>query len=1176
MKDRPAVRRVLALVLAAALWLAALPWSVLAAREEDGGYVRLREIGDLTDGKYVLVDSGGYAPLLYDGENGWVTTAKPEVDGDTVTDSMDAVWTLTVTGQGVILRDGAGTCIAPGPDGGNGITAGEYVWSVTWNGGAVSFYGTSGETAVTLARNGDSGYRAVREELVEGYPEGYPNAFVLYKFTAQAVPPQETTAPAQTQPSTEDTTVDTEPIHPSTEPSTTPTEATQPSTEPSGPVLAGGNYVIWSEAEGIALSANRLSDSSRYYAGRKVQQKDGSLTGYTTREVWTLAWEGDTCSLSCGEEILGTTADYAGISYGTGDTRWVLEARGAGYLVKNTASGRYVRYAPDFECWTSGKTAEEATVVRFTVGDAPVQPETPTQPEETEPATPSETQPPEEPEKPAAGAVTMTPDGGEVLPGPVTLSCETEGAVIFYATSSNGETFSAFVEYQEPITLKPGFVSCYIRAYAQKDSLAVGETTTRFFAEQEVRGRGLYFGQLHAHCDISGGTGTVEEAFAYAAQVPDLDFLALTDHSHSFDNALQGSIRSDGGLVSTEWAAGKAAAKAATNRDFVGIYGYEMAWPEGRQLGHLNTFNTPGFQSRDQSAYQDNSTALPNYYDALTTVSGSVSQFNHPGTMYGSFQNFGHYTPARDEAIHLLEVGTGADAYDYYHQALDAGWHVAPAANQNNRNGQWGNTDERRTVVLADSLTEAGIFGAIRSYRVYATQDRDLEITYTLDGYPMGTLLEKRDVDETVSLRVSVADATDGANCRAAVVADGGRVLEEKLVTEGEAVFTLSSSYSYYYIRITQPDGDTAVTAPVWIDGEEDAGILAFTADSTQPEPGQTVNLTLSLYNNEKTSVTVDKIEFFVEDTAFYTTREITTVSPGGTAACTVPLQWSQAGQAMVRVKITALLGGQQRVFEGSLTLHYLRGDVGTELFAIGDARRSETGTPCILRGYVTAGNSDPYNTFPDAIYLQDETGGIAVTGFTGTGIEIGTPLEVTGTVAREGGNVVLEAMEWKVPEGDKYRYVAESLPLGEAMNVTLHGGELLKVQGKVVAVTALGGTGVSRFQLKDDGGNIATVDIEASILSGSTGRNELAYVVKVGRTVRAVGILHLASDGEPVLRVRNCDEVVYVPSLPYTTDTPEADASNPKTGDALLPGLGVMAVCIGGLLLAVPWKRKK
>ena len=40
----------------------------------------------------------------------------------------------------------------------------------------------------------------------------------------------------------------------------------------------------------------------------------------------------------------------------------------------------------------------------------------------------------------------------------------------------------------------------------------------------------LYFGQLHAHTNLSDGTGTVAQAFDHASKVANLDFLALTDH----------------------------------------------------------------------------------------------------------------------------------------------------------------------------------------------------------------------------------------------------------------------------------------------------------------------------------------------------------------------------------------------------------------------------------------------------------------------------------------------------------------------------------------------------------------------------------------------------------------------------------------------------------------------
>ena len=65
---------------------------------------------------------------------------------------------------------------------------------------------------------------------------------------------------------------------------------------------------------------------------------------------------------------------------------------------------------------------------------------------------------------------------------------------------------------------------------------------------------------------------------------------------------------------------------------------------------------------------------------------------------------------------------------------------------------------------------------------------------------------------------------------------------------------------------------------------------------------------------------------------------------------------------------------------------------------------------------------------------------------------------------------------------------------------------------------------------------------VEEDIGSGAYGTNELISEVQNTKTVRAMGLLHIDEYGKTVLRVRNCDEVVYVP--------PINDPSNPKTGD--------------------------
>ncbi|MCD8190610.1 MAG: cell wall-binding protein, partial [Clostridiales bacterium] len=212
--------------------------------------------------------------------------------------------------------------------------------------------------------------------------------------------------------------------------------------------------------------------------------------------------------------------------------------------------------------------------------------------------------------------------------------------------------------------------------------------------------------------------------------------------------------------------------------------GYEMTWSNG--LGHINTYNTDGFQSRTQSAYTTYSTALQNYYETLKTVTDSISQFNHPGTTFGDFQDFSYYDEEIDELITLIEVGNGEGAigsssyfpsYEYYTRALDKGWHVAPTNNQDNHKGLWGDANTARSVVLADNLTEGDIYDAMRNYRVYATEDNDLSIYYTLDGNIMGTILSESDVDDTVTLSVKLSDPTDSSLGTVSVIVNGGYVL---------------------------------------------------------------------------------------------------------------------------------------------------------------------------------------------------------------------------------------------------------------------------------------------------------------------------------------------------------------------------------------------------------------
>ena len=1200
---RLVARGLLSVVLAAALFsLFRLPAGAATVYQEITG------MEELTSGQYVLVTPFGDAPGILLGEDFVISATKPTFTGDTV--AAGAEWDLTMTANGVILTDAHGVSAAPMEDDRNGIASGTYEWQVLWDGEYFSFHGCNGSEPVTLVSDTllENDFLACRDADIKEAPDSYVSIFTLYR--------------------------------------------------------------------------------------------------------------------------------------------------------------------------------------RMEVQDDP-EPEEPEEPGEVVETSPS---------------VTVLPEGGTIRAGEeITLTCEDESADIYYAVSADGVNYQPDELYAGSICFEKDFGTAYLRAYSIAGGCEPGEVTQVIFTEEFDLDWNLYFGQLHAHTDISNGAGSVEEAFQYASQVDGLDFFAVTDHSDSFDNADMGAIDADGADISADWAAGKQAAASVTNGDFVGLFGFEMTWPEDKQLGHISTFNTPGWQTRDQADFENVPTALENYYKALTAVPGSVSQFNHPDTVHGDFERFDHYSPQYDAAVSLLEVAgeDGVVDCEYYDLALDKGWHVAPTNNQNNHNGQWGDASEARTVVLAKSLTEEALYAAMKDRRVYATQDSDLAIYYELNGTVMGSIIPK---SESAAVTVFLSDPTDEAIGNVEVVTDGGAVLVSEYVETPSQVLELPASggRSYYYLRITQPDGDVAVTAPVWMDGYDDIGIGSFTSDTLTPVRDEEIGLTVTLFNDEP-------VDFAVESLSLYADGELVrTVSKPGTVAAMDTLDYTfsyahpELGVTEFRVEVTGSVNEDPRTYEDTLSLSFrvpeqvkrisvdashgnsgvdklnrlkaiaakvniavdildgelpensdlllinapskpfdeefvekvrtfvenggtvilcgqsdmgdlslhTSGEMNKLLEAMGatvrlnddtawdeenggntpdavssdvfnpggdltkslkpeqtytqragctvnpgngtwlvkgrdtthsmdaDGDGQETGEDTVLlaceelanggkvyvsgglfladdamkepdniwkrvsgnqgiaeavlgieplvtidemrsggdgevfriRGWATSGTSHPGNIFPNTIYLQDDTGGVALVPFTKKDIEVGTPLEAVGQKTFQDGNVVLKIIDYdKKLDEPLYNYTPKTTPNKTAMDYEANGGRLMQVEGRVTDVTySVGGKGVSRITLKDGNGDLAEILIENGIVSGADGKNNLASQVKRGRTVRAIGILHLDSDGTPVLRVRNCDEVVYVPPVPVSLGS----RRNPRTGDLIWIAVGVMV--LSGIGLAVLLRKRK
>ena len=701
-----------------------------------------------------------------------------------------------------------------------------------------------------------------------------------------------------------------------------------PEPEPEAPIKSGDTIVIYAPSNNMALSATVKNDY--YPIGVEVAVEGGTLTGYSATEVWTVGGEDGAWTFTSNSgKTLSMAGSYSSVYPGAGDNAtWVLESTGTEgqYYVKNAGRGTYMFWDDEYDDWTT--RAEEKTAVSFRV-----------------------VEPPEEEPDVSGLEVRATPaSGASVEAGDTIELTAADGATIYYTTDGSEPTKES-LEYTGPLTLGQGRVPAptsgeplVIKALAvlpasEGTEEQIGEVCTfTYQAPVTLDGYQLYFGQLHAHTNISDGAGSVTEAFQHASQVENLDFLAVTDHSNSFDN--EGNSQVDLGAdltgISSEWAQGHAAAEEVTDEDFVGLYGFEMTWSDG--FGHINTFNTPGFESRSNSEFGNKSGSTEgyqNYYDKLVAVEDSLSQFNHPGTTFGDFQDFAFYDPQVDQRITLIEVGNGEGAigssgyfpsYEYYTRALDKGWHVAPTNNQDNHKGNWGDSNTARSVVLASDLTEKGIYDAIRNYRVYATEDNDLSIRYDLNGNAMGSILSKQDA---VEITAQISDPTDTADMKVEVIVNGGLVLDSQTLTDGKDTVTFtfdSNDYSYYYLRVTQADQNIAVTAPVWTGEGVNAGISKTECDTALVVKDEAVNLSSELYNNAGSDMTVQSLTYAVGDEPIYTAdvSEIGAngvIASGDTATVTFSHTFTNAGKTTVDVTMTATIGGTQYTFTSVLQL---------------------------------------------------------------------------------------------------------------------------------------------------------------------------------------------------------------------------------------------------------------
>lgn len=378
----------------------------------------------------------------------------------------------------------------------------------------------------------------------------------------------------------------------------------------------------------------------------------------------------------------------------------------------------------------------------------------------------------------------------------------------------------------------------------------------------------IFFGNLHAHTSYSDGKGMPEEAYVYARDVAKLDFLALTEHNHLLGGdkatpAQRAALYTGPGadaLVPT-------ARRLTENGRFVALHGQEFS--SMSKGNHVNVFDVDAVIDVPNGAFDQ----LLRWLDQRRDARGrrAVVMLNHPGLgrpgkgidphEFGrdDFGDDAGWVREMGATTSLIEVVNGAPRSplmqrwasqimeEHYRMFLQLGFRLAPTADQDNHEKDWGTATEARTGILASELTTAALLDAMRARHVYATEDANLRLVVRVNGRLCGDIIASAPPAEGLKIEFQLDDrdepeATYTIDIFTGLPGGPLPAIVQTVQTRGNTPagkaraidgIRLTKPGEYVYFRFTQhnagpaPDGtvraDRAWTAPVWFDPKEGA-----------------------------------------------------------------------------------------------------------------------------------------------------------------------------------------------------------------------------------------------------------------------------------------------------------------------------------------------------------------
>lgn len=260
-----------------------------------------------------------------------------------------------------------------------------------------------------------------------------------------------------------------------------------------------------------------------------------------------------------------------------------------------------------------------------------------------------------------------------------------------------------------------------------------------------------------------------------------------------------------------------------TNNSFISIPGFELdiKLKDEKNKTKINTFNC-----EKPFVFKDNINLELFYKKLFYYDEDLICQFKADNNL--SSIDFFKYSSYGDNIINLLELKKERNDIenrnilnlDDYKEALDNGWHISPIACEYKEYPNIGIDNNLRTVILCEDLSKSKIIDAIKNRRIYVSEDNNVDIYYSLNKMPMGSIIKSPSYIRIIVSAIN-NDELDKIK-KIEIFSNNNELIYKQDFNSNYAkvdfTLKLSTKNTYYFAVITEESNKKSITSPVWIE----------------------------------------------------------------------------------------------------------------------------------------------------------------------------------------------------------------------------------------------------------------------------------------------------------------------------------------------------------------------